>query len=90
MNKQFKTWCPQCFKALSTKVRASMINLLQEKGEMSVMEIVSHFKLTQPTISYHLSELANSGILKSRNEGRKVIYSLNPNCPYDSKKCILK
>lgn len=90
MSKPFKAGCPVCFKALSTKVRSSIVNLIQSRGELSVTDVVSHFRLTQPTISYHLAELGKSGILKSVTKGRQVIYRINPNCPYDSKKCILK
>lgn len=86
----FKTWCPGCFKALSTKVRSGIVNLMQEKGEMPVTAIVGHFKLTQPTISYHLSQLSKSGLISSRNEGRHVFYKLNEKCPYDNRKCILR
>lgn len=85
-----KTWCPKCFKALSTRVGSRIINILADGQEHGAGEIVSHFKLTQPTISYHLQKLADSGILKSRTQGRQVLYGLNKECPYDSKKCILK
>ena len=90
MNKSFKTWCPRCFKALSTEVRSRIINLLQNGQERPVMEIVTHFKLTQPTISYHLSELETSGLITSRSSGRHVFYKLNVRCPYDNERCILK
>ena len=90
MTKSFKAGCPACFKALSTDVRSNIVNLIQDHGQLSVMDVVSHFKLTQPTISYHLSELERSGILGSVTKGRQVFYRVNPNCPQDSKKCILK
>ncbi len=54
------------------------------------MEIVSFFKLTQPTISYHLSSLEKAGLLVSRSGGRFVFYKLNSRCPYDNERCILK
>lgn len=87
--KNLKTWCPKCFKALSTKVGSRIVNLLMDGAEHPAGEIVSHFKLTQPTISYHLQKLADSGILKSRSHGRLVLYGLNKDCPYDGKKCLL-
>ena len=90
MTKSFKAGCPVCFKALSTDVRSSIVNLIQENGQLSVMDVVAHFKLTQPTISYHLAELENSGILQSNTRGRQVFYRVDPSCPQDSKKCILK
>ncbi len=86
----FKTWCPGCFKALSTKVRSGIVNLIQKKGELAVTQIVDKFKLKQPTISYHLSQLEKSGLLVSRVAGRHVFYKLNEKCPYDNLKCILR
>ena len=86
----FKTWCPGCFKALSTKVRSGIVDLIQRKGELAVSQIVDKFKLKQPTISYHLSQLEKSGLLESRAEGRHVFYRLNQKCPYDNRKCILR
>ena len=90
MTKSFKAGCPVCFKALSTDVRSSIVNLIQESGQLSVMDVVANFKLTQPTISYHLAELEKSGILRSATRGRQVFYKVDPNCPQDSKRCILK
>lgn len=90
MVKAFKTWCPKCFKALSTEVRSRIISLLKDGREKTVMEIVGHFKLSQPTISYHLSELEKTGLLVARSAGRHVFYRLNSHCPYDEERCILK
>jgi ArsR family transcriptional regulator len=90
MTKNFKSGCPACFKSLSTKVRSAIVNLIQDRGELAVMDVVGNFKLTQPTISYHLAELEKSGILKSETRGRQVFYKVNPSCPYDKKQCILK
>lgn len=88
--KNFKTWCPGCFKALSTKVRSSIVDLIQKQGELAVSQVVSHFKLKQPTISYHLDQLEKSGLLVSRVAGRHVFYKVNEKCPYDNQKCILR
>lgn len=90
MVKVLKTWCPKCFKALSTPVRSRIVNLLQDGQEHPVMEIVSHFKLTQPTVSYHLAKLERSRLIDSRSVGRHVFYRLNRGCPYDEERCILK
>ena len=90
MSKAFKSGCPKCFKALSTDIRSDIITLLRNGKEKPVMEIVSFFKLTQPTISYHLSSLEKAGLLVSRHDGRFVFYRLNSRCPYDNDRCILR
>jgi DNA-binding transcriptional ArsR family regulator len=72
--------CSGCFAGLSCGARIEIINLLQQKGEMSVLEIAKEFALTQPTVTHHLQYLEKAGILASRKEGRKVFYSLHPKC----------
>ena len=90
MGRVFKTWCPRCFKALSTGVRSRIVNILQDGQEWTVTAIVSRFRLSQPTISYHLSELEKTGMVVSRSSGRHVFYKLNSRCPYDDERCFLK
>jgi DNA-binding transcriptional ArsR family regulator len=66
------------FKALSDQTRLRIVELL-EKREICACEFVSLVKKAQPTVSQHLRILENSGIVKSRKEGKMVIYSLaNP------------
>jgi ArsR family transcriptional regulator len=72
--------CAGCFAGLSCQARIEMINLLQEKGEMSVMEIAKHFKLKQPTITHHLQYLKEAGVLASKKKGRKVYYFITDKC----------
>ncbi len=72
--------CAGCFAGLSCQARIEIINLLQEKGEMSVMEIAKHFKLKQPTITHHLQYLKEAGVLASKKKGRKVYYFITDKC----------
>jgi len=72
--------CVSCFAGLSCQARIEIINLLQKKEEMSVMEIAKHFKLTQPTITHHLQYLKDAGVLTSKKKGRNVYYFINPRC----------
>ena len=64
-------------------------SFLSNHKSATVGEIVDHVKLTQPTISYHLSEMKKNGILKSSKKGKEVYYSLNDKCPHFEDKCIL-
>ena len=72
--------CASCFAGLSCQARIEVINLLQKKREMSVMEIAKHFKLTQPTITHHLQYLKDAGVLASKKKGRKVFYFITEKC----------
>ncbi len=72
--------CATCFAGLACQTRIGIISLLQEKKEMSVMEIAKHFEVTQPTITHHLKYLKDTGVLNSRKKGRKVYYFISEKC----------
>lgn len=72
--------CTSCFSGLSTQARIGIINLLREKGQVSVLEIARHFALRQPTITHHLQYLKAAGILSSQKQGRQVFYFIDPKC----------
>jgi len=63
------------FKALSDPTRLKIIELL-EKKEICACEFVPLTKKAQPTVSHHLRVLENANIIKSRREGKMVIYSV--------------
>ncbi len=66
----------QMFKALADETRLTILLLLNAKAR-TVSEIVEFFSLSQPTISRHLIQLKQAGLLDSRRRGQQVIYSLN-------------
>lgn len=66
-------------KAMADETRQHILSLLQE-GEMNESEIVACLKLTQPTISHHLSLLRNANLVLSHREGKYVFYRPNPIC----------
>ncbi|MFC1710267.1 ArsR/SmtB family transcription factor [Patescibacteria group bacterium] len=72
--------CADCFAGLSCGIRVEIIKLLMEHGKMSVSSIAKHFKVTQPTITHHLTYLKKVGILTSKKKGRYNYYLLDPKC----------
>lgn len=65
------------FKALSDGNRLAIVLSLID-GEKSASEILSKtVPFAQPTLSHHLSILCESEIIKSRRDGKSVIYSIN-------------
>jgi len=64
------------FKTLSDKNRRRIIQLLKQK-EMTVSELLTHFEITQASLSHHLDILKRAGIVKSERDGQFIIYSLN-------------
>jgi ArsR family transcriptional regulator len=63
--------------ALAQGSRLSVFRLLVEKGPdgMAAGEIAERLRVAPNTLSFHLKELSNAGLLKSRQEGRFVYYA---------------
>jgi DNA-binding transcriptional ArsR family regulator len=67
------------FDALSQETRLRAFRLLVQAGPDGLAAGVLSEQLGTPhnTLSFHLSHLANAGIVSSRKDGRSVIYSAN-------------
>jgi ArsR family transcriptional regulator, arsenate/arsenite/antimonite-responsive transcriptional repressor len=65
--------------ALAQETRLAIFRLLVEAGPtgMAVGEIGAALKIAPATLSFHLKELANAGLLSSRQDGRYIFYSTN-------------
>jgi len=64
------------FKALADETRLSIVKLLMN-GELCGCKILENFKITQPTLSYHMKSLCDSGLVEGRRDGAWMRYSLN-------------
>ena len=64
------------YHALADPTRRRMLNLLAER-ERPVMELVSAFDMSQPSVSEHLRILRQVGLVNTRPLGRQRIYSLD-------------
>jgi ArsR family transcriptional regulator len=65
------------FSALSQETRLSVLRTLVRKGPagLSAGDLAEALGVAAPTMSFHLKELANAGLVLSRKEGRSVIYA---------------
>jgi DNA-binding transcriptional ArsR family regulator len=63
-------------KSIAHPMRIAILELLQEKEKLSVTEIYHKLKIEQATASHHLNILKGKGILASRRDGKKIIYSV--------------
>ena len=65
--------------ALAQETRLAIFRLLVEAGPtgMAVGEIGASVKTAPATLSFHLKELVNAGLLSSRQDGRYIFYSAN-------------
>lgn len=63
--------------ALAQASRLSVFRLLVQKGPdgMPAGEIAERLGVAPNTLSFHLKELSNAGLLKSRQEGRFIYYA---------------
>ena len=68
--------CCQLFHALSDGTRQRILELLN-RGEMSVGEIVKHFRISQPSVSHHLDILKRAKMVTYEKRGREVYYRIN-------------
>ncbi len=65
-------------RALGDETKQEILELLQDKGELRVGDIVKSFKRSsQPTISHHLKILKQEELVVARREGKEIYYSLN-------------
>lgn len=66
----------ETMKALSDPVRREILNMLKKKS-MTAGDISSCFDMAGATVSYHLSQLKNAGLISERKEKNFIYYSLN-------------
>ena len=62
--------------ALSDPTRRQILELLKISS-LTAGEIGSHFCITTPAISRHLSVLKHAGLVRDRREGKFIYYELN-------------
>lgn len=64
-------------KALSHPARVAILNLLIKKQSCICGDIVDELPLSQSTVSQHLKELKEAGLIKGDIEGAKVCYCID-------------
>ncbi|GAB3180055.1 ArsR/SmtB family transcription factor [Telluribacter humicola] len=64
-------------KALSHPARIAILKILAQKQSCICGQIVEGLPLAQPTVSQHLKELKNAGLIKGEIEGKTSCYCIN-------------
>jgi len=77
MDKEYKKYAA-IMKALGDETRVRIFDMLQ-KGEICACKLLEEFSITQPTLSYHMKMLCDSGLVKGRKDGVWMKYSIDEN-----------
>src|SRR5258707_13838502 len=64
-------------KAIAEPRRQAILRLVLDE-ELSAGEIASHFDVTRPAVSQHLTVLREAGLLDERREGPRRLYRVRP------------
>lgn len=64
-------------KALGHPARVAIIEYLMKAGTCICGDIVNELPLAQPTVSQHLKELKNAGLIKGNIEGNAICYCID-------------
>ncbi len=65
------------FKALAHPARIAILQVLIDRNACVCGDIVDELPLAQPTVSQHLKELKNAGIIKGSIEGTSICYCVD-------------
>ncbi|MGV2831708.1 ArsR/SmtB family transcription factor [Myxosarcina sp. GI1(2024)] len=64
------------FHALSVPLRLAVVDLLKDR-ELCVCDLCEHLNVNQSKLSFHLKTLKEAELIRSRQQGRWIYYSLN-------------
>ena len=66
----------EVFSALAEPTRRRIIELLAS-GERSAGDLAKRFTLTQPAVSQHLRALRDAGLVRTRRDAQRRMYSID-------------
>jgi DNA-binding transcriptional ArsR family regulator len=65
------------FAALGDETRLRLIARLSNEGPASITVLAAGFQITRQAITKHLRAMENSGLVRSKRQGRRSIWQLN-------------
>jgi len=75
-------------KALAHPARVAILRILMESNSCICGDIVEELPLSQSTVSQHLKELKEAGLIKGNIDGAKVCYCINGKEWESAKACL--
>ena len=79
----------EIIQAAAHPIRLAIIEFLF-KGEQCVCDIVEHVGAQRSNVSRHLAVMLKAGVVESRKDGLKVMYSLRTPCIVEFLGCVEK
>jgi DNA-binding transcriptional ArsR family regulator len=67
----------RALRALGDEVRLAIVRTLSRGGELKVTDLAATLLISQPLVSWHLSALRRTGLVRKRRKGREVYISLD-------------
>jgi ArsR family transcriptional regulator, repressor of sdpIR and other operons len=64
------------FRALADPTRREILGLLRD-DDLAAGDIAGHFPMAFASVSHHLQVLRDAGLVLTRRDGQRIIYSLN-------------
>lgn len=77
-------------RALSHPARIAILKEIAQRGTSSCGEIVDVMPLAQATVSQHLRELKNAGLITGEVDGAKSCYAVDPRAVEEMEKLMQK
>lgn len=66
-------------KAMADETRLKIMAMLKD-GELCACKMLENVDITQPTLSYHMKILCESGLVDGRKDGAWMRYTINSAC----------
>lgn len=76
--------------AISEKNRLEILDLILKKGEISIKDIEQTLGFSGTNSYYHLSLMIKVNMIRTRNQGKTVLYSINEQCFYTIREMLNK
>ncbi|MDO8560581.1 MAG: metalloregulator ArsR/SmtB family transcription factor [bacterium] len=79
-----KPKCLKCLKSIAVPARFQIFNHLMKTGNKnsSVSSLVKLTGLRQPTVTFHLNQLQNAGLITKNRVGKNVFCRLSAHCAH--------
>lgn len=68
-----------CYKALGDETRLQILLLLKNQN-LCACKILEYFNISQSTLSYHMKQLVDCGLVDCQKNGSWNHYSINKEC----------